>query len=285
MATQLTPGEQRIVALTITLVERGVLPRFYQQPRGMVSLTRALRRVLRDILGQVGLTLVEGLEDGSIRAVNSFQVDPALADDMQLASRAVRDAYLKHETKAAQLGFEDMAKAILQRAGLELSWEVHQTAALRVLEGMTFTASQKLMERVIGDVKAVLIDGVEQGLGTREIGTNLRAVIKTISSGQAEGIARTEVNSALNTGAYTALETGGVDYVQWVSAADERVRPTHVAMHGLVVRRGERFPNGLRHPGDRTGEIGEWINCRCAPLAYFPRDGEFGRPTPFVGTA
>ena len=70
--------------------------------------------------------------------------------------------------------------------------------------------------------------------------------MQDISSRQAEGIARTEVNSAANRGNFLAIE----------EAQDSRTRPSHVAHHGLVVRRGERFPNGLRHPGDRDAAVG-----------------------------
>jgi uncharacterized protein with gpF-like domain len=80
--------------------------------------------------------------------------------------------------------------------------------------------------------------------------------MQDISSRQAEGIARTEVNSAANRGNFLAIEEAQVEYVQWIVAQDSRTRPSHVAHHGLVVRRGERFPNGLRHPGDRDAAVG-----------------------------
>ena len=83
-----------------------------------------------------------------------------------------------------------------------------------------------------------------------------------------------------------AMEEAEVEYVQWLAAQDTRTRPTHLAQHALVVRRGERFPNGLKHPGDRDGTpIAAWISCRCAGAAYFPLRSELGRATPFVGRA
>ena len=130
-----------------------------------------------------------------------------------------------------------------------------------------------------------LVPGVNERLGTREMGRNLRSAIDDIPSRKAEGIARTEVNGAANRGNFLALEEAQVEYVQWIAALDARTRPSHVAHHGLVVRRGERFPNGLLHPGDRNGTIGEWFACRCAATAYFPLRSELGQQTPFVGRA
>ena len=98
------------------------------------------------------------------------------------------------------------------------------------------------MQRITGNVKAVLVDGVEQGLGTREIGTNLRGVIDDISARQAEGIARTEVNSAANRGNFMAMEEADVEFVQWIAAQDTRTRPDHLAHHGLASGAGSGSP-------------------------------------------
>ena len=61
-----------------------------------------------------------------------------------------------------------------------------------------------------------------------------------------------------------SYEKAGVEQIQWLATLDERVRETHLALHGAAVDRGERFWNGLRFPGDKEGDIGEWISCRCA---------------------
>ena len=130
-----------------------------------------------------------------------------------------------------------------------------------------------------------LVRGVDEELGNRGIGRNRSSVMQDISSRQVEGIARTEVNSAANRGNFLAMEEAQVEYVQWIAAQDARTRPSHVAHHALVGRRSERFPNGLRHPGDQDGAVGEWVACRCAGAAYFPLRSELGQATPFVERA
>lgn len=108
-------------------------------------------------------------------------------------------------------------------------------------------------------------------------------MILDLKTRQAEGIARTEVNSAGNTGNFFAMETAQVEYIQWITASDGRVRETHMLQHAMVVKREARFPNNLKHPGDRSGRLDEFINCRCAGVAYFPLQRELTLETPYTG--
>jgi hypothetical protein len=39
--------------------------------------------------------------------------------------------------------------------------------------------------------------------------------------------------------------------------------PSHEALNGMVVTRGEQFPNGCLYPCDPNGPADETINCRC----------------------
>ena len=278
--------ERRLAALTVTLVQRGSLPAFYRTPPKQAALTRKLQRTLGPLLDDVGSSLLSGLDSGEISPANGLQVDRALAANAEVVGNGVQEAYETAYLDAAQTSFQRQARSILDRSGIEVAWEMVEPRAVEVVRDLSFQASQRLMERITGDVKGVLLRGVEEGLGTREIGDRLRDEIRDLSARQAEGIARTEVNSASNRGSYLAMEEAQVEYVQWLAAQDARTRPSHLAHHALVVRLGERFPNGLNHPGDRDGtEIGEWISCRCAGTAYFPLRSELGQQTPFVGRA
>ena len=51
--------------------------------------------------------------------------------------------------------------------------------------------------------------------------------------------------------------------LEWVTAGDARVRDSHVGMDGERISPGETFSNGLRYPGDPSGDLAEVINCRC----------------------
>ena len=281
----LTAGERRLAALTTTLVQRGVLPAFYRTPRKQLLLIRLLQGTLGGLLGGFGLSLVGQLEAGAISPANDLQVNGALALDSEAVAAGLQQAYQETYTESAKDAFRRQARRILRRSGIEVTWELTEPRAREVLRDLSFRASTRLMSRITGDVKGVLVRGVDEGLGTREIGRNLRGVIEDISSKQAEGIARTEVNSASNRGNFLAMEEAEVEFVQWIAAQDTRTRSSHLAHHGLVVKRGERFPNGLRHPGDRDGAIDQWVSCRCAGVSYFPLKSELTQQTPYVGRA
>lgn len=133
-----------------------------------------------------------------------------------------------------------------------------------------FTASERTMARVEGDVMANLAMSYMDGVGNYDAAMNLNEVMRDMALYETERIARTEINSAQNYGAFLQLESAGVTEVMWITALDDRVRglnpkdaADHVSMHGEITRLGEPFSNGLLFPGDRDGPIEEWINCRC----------------------
>jgi len=97
----------------------------------------------------------------------------------------------------------------------------------------------------------------------------------------AERIARTEINGAQNEGAFDTERELGVQYHEWVTAQDDRVRGNdpedvadHTALHGVIVAVGDPFPNGLTYPGERIGDEAEWINCRCRAVPFIMPEGK-----------
>lgn len=98
--------------------------------------------------------------------------------------------------------------------------------------------------------------------------------------GRAQRIARTEKTKASNGGRFAALADSYLrDYykarknhkkrperplIMWIDPETARhPRDGHVAITGFVVAIGERFPNGLRFPGDPDAPIEEVANCHC----------------------
>ena len=91
-------------------------------------------------------------------------------------------------------------------------------------------------------------------------------------------IARTEINSAQNEGAFSAYDDLGVEYQMWWTGKDNRVRDSHRPLHGHIVAVGNTFSNGLLYPGDKSGPIKEWINCRCTSIPYIIPLGKMAPP-------
>lgn len=141
-------------------------------------------------------------------------------------------------------------------------------ASIVLLQELAFQASTLTMNRLKGDLNTTLTQAYQQGLGTKETAELIKGEFKGLTSYEAERIARTEVNSAQSNARIAKMYAAGVQYVQWWSANDKRTRSSHEEIHGLIVRKGDTFPNGLKHPHDRSGPIGEWISCRCRPIPF-----------------
>ena len=136
------------------------------------------------------------------------------------------------------------------------------------MSNQTFTASQQTMTRIKTNIVKNLAKSYQEGLGIRDAGRNLQKEFKKLRTFEAERIARTEINSAQNAGAYQTYLDYDVEYHQWWTGQDARVRTSHRALQGMIVRVGSPFSNGLLRPGDKTGSIKEWIHCRCTTVPY-----------------
>jgi len=182
------------------------------------------------------------------------------------------DAIMNKAIQAAQSGSN---KAIYQtkQAGRNLQYKTISPQTRQLIENSVFNASQNTLNRLKGDIKQVLLDGYDEGKGTKDIAKDIRDQFNYMKQYEAERIARTEINSFHNQGGFIVKRESNIEYHMWVTSEDERVRSSHRNIDGQIVRVGDPFSNGLRYPGDRSGDIKEWINCRCIARAYFMPPG------------
>lgn len=136
------------------------------------------------------------------------------------------------------------------------------------LANQTFIASQRTLERVRGNIMKNISKSYQEGLGINDAARNLKKEFKKIRTYETTRIARTEINGAQNAGAYQTYLDYDINYHQWWTGRDGRVRDSHRALQGEIVKVGTPFSNGLLRPGDRTGSIKEWIHCRCTTVPY-----------------
>jgi hypothetical protein len=138
---------------------------------------------------------------------------------------------------------------------------------------------------VSGTAKATLVKVTQnlmtdldfQNLGIAEKTRILRSQFNRYSAFQAERLVRTEATSAAN---FATLKSANTIFPaedlqkEWISATDERTRPTHRAVNGVVVNQTDFFTVGdslMMYPGDPRGSAKEVINCRCS-IAPFPKE-------------
>lgn len=138
--------------------------------------------------------------------------------------------------------------------------------AVRQRENMIKDAGEKIHERIRKEIEEALLEGETMDA----IADRVRASFQGIDRQRARTIATTETTVAYEVGRDMTFRAAGVEWTQWVSAGDERVRHTHRAADGQTREMGEPFEvNGfnLAFPGDPEGPPSEVINCRCVRIA------------------
>ena len=136
------------------------------------------------------------------------------------------------------------------------------------LTDYTFTATEKTMSRVDNEINKILTTGYQEGWGVPDVRNKIMERYNQFSSWEANRIARTEMQTAHNMGMMNQYQNMGVKYKEWRAAHDKRTRRSHAFLDGEITPLDEPFSNGLMFPGDKTGPVEEWINCRCSAVPY-----------------
>lgn len=131
-----------------------------------------------------------------------------------------------------------------------------------------FEATEKTKARVNKEINEILSEGYKEGWGPRHVAEKINQRFKDLSSYEARRIAQTEINTTRNMVQYERLVEDNMEYKIWHSAHDSRTRKSHLKVDGEIVPINERFSNGLMYPGDKDGDIKEWVNCRCTHAAF-----------------
>lgn len=149
----------------------------------------------------------------------------------------------------------------------------------------SFTASENTMNRVDSDINKIISDGYKSGHGINKVAANIENRFQQLQTWESKRIARTEIHNAHQMGIMNIYQEMDVQYTQWTSAHDSRVRghkpkdkANHVKMDGEIIPLGGTYSNGLQYPGDTKGPIHEWINCRCGNVPYIIPDGYIAPP-------
>lgn len=139
----------------------------------------------------------------------------------------------------------------------------------------TFTASENTLNRVDSNINEILLDGYKSGVGINEVSRQITERFDQLRTWEAKRIARTEIHTAQNMGVMNSYDQLGVEYTQWITAHDSRVRglnpkdtADHAKLDGEIIPFGGRYSNDLAYPGDTSGPIEEWINCRCSNAPF-----------------
>lgn len=128
--------------------------------------------------------------------------------------------------------------------------------------------SKRTLARVTSDINQLLTTGYTEGKGINFVAQTITKRFNQLETWEAKRIARTEIHNAHNNAVMKTYEALNVEYTQWIAADDDRTRESHVEVDREIIPMGGTYSNGLAYPGDTSGDIEEWINCRCSNAPY-----------------
>ena len=150
--------------------------------------------------------------------------------------------------------------------------------ATEELLSKTFIASKRTLARVATDINSLITAGYTSGKGINVVAQLLQTRFNQLQTWEAKRIARTEIHNAHNNAVMKTYESLNVEYTQWIAADDDRTRESHIEVDREIIPMGGTYSNGLAYPGDTSGPIEEWINCRCSNAPYVMPYGYMAPP-------
>ena len=132
----------------------------------------------------------------------------------------------------------------------------------------TFRASENTLNRVDNQLNQIISDGYREGKGINQVANDITKRFDQLADWEARRIARTEINTSHNQATRDQYKEDGVEYTQWIAANDDRTRDSHVDVDGEIIPIDGKYSNGLAFPGDTSGPLEEWINCRCSNAPF-----------------
>lgn len=148
------------------------------------------------------------------------------------------------------------------------------------LRTRTYQLSEKTLARVDDNINDIITRGYDKGDGINAVANKVRRRFGQLETWEAKRIARTEIHNSQSLGVLQGYDDMGVQYIEWSSARDDRVRglkprdqADHYHLDGEIIQLGGVFSNGLMYPGDMNGPAKEVINCRCQVIPFIPPYG------------
>lgn len=145
------------------------------------------------------------------------------------------------------------------------------TAQLGRIRSYAASRIKEISQTLTDYIRQLVFDKVQTGRSNDVIAREIRARAPEIGRVRAATIARTETHGAALAGIEQSMKAKRIRVKKktWWSAQDDRVRATHVAVHGVTIPVDEKFTVGdseMERPGDPEGSAEEVINCRCSIL-------------------
>lgn len=193
-----------------------------------------------------------------------WQPPPAdtLLDSATLAERA-----LKKFSRLHRRIVRDVTGTVLARAGI--AWDITHPLSQALLDSAGQRTGVRLGLGVQDTLRETVADAYVRGLSVVDAAALISEKIAEVAPGQAQMLARTDLNSLANGGSVMAAQMVGVGYKTWLTAEDDRVREDHIEADGQTVPIDQPFDvcgESLDYPGDPAGSDACVCNCRCSVI-------------------
>lgn len=225
--------------------------------RALAAAGELLRqRVAEGRPAEAAVAEMEGVIRASLRRIAEEQLPEFLEAGWDWAVRQIRVALRRERAR--------------KQGTLELLFDLAIPQLAVYLSGRPLVYGDLVATSLATEFRALLADQANAGASIEQMAQAVSEQFDALTVTRARVIARTEVIAASNLGTMTAYqESGVVDAQEWLTARDERVRPSHQAADEQTQLLGQPFQVGgaaLRFPGDPQGPPQEVIQCRCVTL-------------------
>jgi SPP1 gp7 family putative phage head morphogenesis protein len=187
---------------------------------------------------------------------------------------------LETGNKVASFNSKEFAKFTSAILGMEYQpIEVFTTALIKEWAEANQALVASLTSEAVSKLNSLTVNAVQQGLTHKELSKQVKKLEKNLTKARCNLIARDQIGKLNgNLARQRQQNNAGVNYYQWSTSGDERVRDSHKALDGMVCSWADptiysrptaplqwetRPANWVQvHPG-------EDIQCRCVGIPYF----------------
>lgn len=188
-------------------------------------------------------------------------------EDKRLFS--IIDPIISHQVKSGSARLE-------QELGKFVFWNLTDEDLIRyaAMERETMMQINSTTFQLYGDkIADAISEAAKNNLTPQETAKLIKNSIGDVADVRlhfAETIARTETGKVQSQLRFDVFHDEGIEYTEWSTAEDEKVRESHQLNDGEIRRLGIPFPNGQQFPLQVVPDLGEFINCRCVALSVQP---------------
>lgn len=153
--------------------------------------------------------------------------------------------------------------------GLPMVFETDSPLITELMSERAQRFAKKISDTTYNQLKQSLLEGFLAGESESKLAERVNDVMTLAKRQRAQTIARTETFSVVNQAHIETYRMNGIEWKEWLTAGDERVRDMHVAADGQITKLDDYFNVGgeyLMYPGDPNGSPENIINCRCVSL-------------------